>query len=357
MAGNRNKRRYGSNTKKKTPMGVWVGLAIVLLTVGIVAAVVLVPQSPYYIGGDGGEVETDTSTITLLSYVDGEDVSNFVEVSIWVPDDDAEFDEEEDIYTLSNFEEEETSKDAEDVSIDISDYSYVWVEIDPDGESVFENMFYLIYGGSNRDYSFYVYHLTSDVNFNLFARDTLDEITVASYATDSNVSLIFDCPHYTTSNIHANSDDWAMTDDDWDEASASEQAEYYDEANWRCQAVEYDPTVDDEKDPDDELSSITEAFCFKLDFNESVSTTNGNNHQINMTLADTDAPVEIVISGDLIYLIFYETIDFEDGAQVLTFEIEFGAWISLEDIDSGRIVLPEDDDNLGTFTKYSDIGA
>jgi len=31
--------------------------------------------------------------------------------------------------------------------------------------------------------------------------------------------------------------------------------------------------------------------------------------------------------------------------------------IELDDVDSGRIVVPRDDDGLGAFTKYSDIGA
>jgi hypothetical protein len=73
---------------------------------------------------------TANSSFQLISYVDGEDVSDFVEISVWVPDDEAEFDETEDIYTWSNFEEEESSKDADDVSIDLSGIEYAWLEID-----------------------------------------------------------------------------------------------------------------------------------------------------------------------------------------------------------------------------------
>jgi len=329
-------------------------IAIIILIVGIA---LYTPLSPYYTGSTTTPT-TGNSTISLLSYPDGEDVSNFVEISVWVPKSSAEFDEIEDIYTMSNFEEEEASKDAEDVSVDLSDYTYVWIEIDPDGESVFSNEFYLVYGGANYDYTMYVHQLTSDVNFNVFARDTLNEITVASYSTDSNLTLIFDCPHYTITNIHANSDDWEVDDDDWDELSASQQAEYYDEKNYRSQAVLYDPDVDTLKDGgDSDLSAITNALCFKFTFNDSISTIDAAVTQINITVADDDIPVEFVISGANIYAIYYETVSFVNGAQALGFEIEFGSQIELSDIDSGRIVLPRSSSSFGTFTKYSDIAA
>jgi hypothetical protein len=340
---------------RKYAIGGIVATAIILVIVGVA---IYTPQSPLYIGEDPEQPETplSESTFTLYSDPDGEDVSNFVEISVWVPEDDAEFDDTEDIFTMSNFEEEETSKDAEDVSIDLTDYSYVWVEIDPDGESVFATDFHLIYGGLNYDYTFYVKHQTSDVNFNLFDRDTLNEITVADYATDGNYTLIYDCPHYTTTNIHANSDDWACNDDDWDELTASEKEEYYDEKYWRGQFPTYSPVVDTEKDYDKDLEKLTNAFAFNITCNNTISTVDGNTAQLNITL-DDDADVEVVISGTMVYLIYYSAVYFEDGAQELGMELEFGADITLSDIDSGRIVVPKDDSGLGTFTKYSDIAA
>ncbi|MFX1239157.1 MAG: hypothetical protein ACFE8P_15755, partial [Promethearchaeota archaeon] len=160
----------------------------------------------------------------------------------------------------------------------------------------------------------------------------------------------------STSNIHVGTN-WAMESDDFDELSASEKAKYYDEKNWRCQAPLYDPNDDLEKEADDDLECLTEAFAIELDFNASVSTTNGATTQINLTLADSKEPIEIVFSGDKIYLIFYETIDFEAGDYTFDLEIEFGSEIHLDNAKTGRIAVPRGDDNLGAFTAYSAIAA
>lgn len=341
------------NKKNNTRKYLIAGLgAVIVIAVLFFAFSSLSPQSTVPTTTTG----TVHSTLTTFSYQDGEDVSNQVEVDIWVPKSSSEFDEVEDIYTLSNFELLGSTQDAEDVDDDFSDYEYIWIEIDPDGTSVFANDFHLIYGGMNRDYTLYVYHQTSDVNFNLFEMATLNEITVSGYATDSNVSLIFDCPHYTTSNIHANTVDWACDDDDWEDMSDNEKADYYDEKYWRCQAPTYDPSIDVNKEAKDDLEKITNAFAFKITCNDTISTEDGNANQVNITI-DADEPVEIVVSGTDIYLIYYDVVSFESGAQRLDIELEFGTDITLSDIDSGRIVVPDDDDNLGTFTKYSDIAA
>lgn len=328
------------------------GITLVLIVIFGVSLFSLSPYSPY-----ATTTTTNASTFTIYSYQDGEDVSNFVELTIWVPKSDAEFDDIEDIYTMSNYEAEETSKDADDISLDLSTYSYVWIEVDPDGDTVFSNNFQLIIGGSNYDYSLYAYHLTSDVNFNALNRDTLDELTLGDYSTDANITIIMDCPHLTTSNIHANSEDWAVDEDDWDDMTASEQLDYWDEKYWRTQAPLYDPSADLEKEAENDLEKLTNAFAFKLDFNGTISTTDGEDTQINLTISDSGEKVEVVTTGDLIYLIYYGIVSFEDGPNALNLEITFGDDIHLDDIDSGRIEVPRDDDNLGTFTKYSDIGA
>lgn len=334
-----------------------VGVSLIaILIAGVSIFYAVSPLSPFVTVTET-ETPTATTTIKLISYQDGEDVSNFVEVSIWTNDEDAEFDDTEDIYTMSNFEETESSKDADDVSIDLSDYDYVWIEIDPDAETAFSTTWYLVYGGVNYAYSLYVYHLTSDVNFNALDRDTMNELTLGDYDTDANITLVMDCPHHTTTNIHANSDDWAVDDEEWDDMTESEKDEYYDEKYWRSQAPLYVPADDDEKEFDDDLEKLTEAFALKFDFNGTISTTDGNAAQVNMTVNDDDLPIEVIISGDLIYLVFYETISFETGDYDFDLEVEFGDDIHLDDIDSGRIEVPRDDDNLGTFTKYSDIAA
>ena len=292
---------------------------------------------------------TDTSTFRLISYRDGEDVSNFVEISVWVPDELIE--NAEDIYTLSNFEEKVSSSDADDISIDLSSYSYAWIEVDPDNEAVFENEFYLI-SCLNGLYVLYAHHFSTDVNFNILDVTTMDEWDKAA---DGNFTLALDFPHYTVTNLHGGSDDWAITSDDVDEMSTAELQDYWNEQNWRCQAPIYDPGNDTEKDFGNDLERLTNAFAIEFDFNDTVSTTDAAVTQVNMTIADLyDEVVDIIISGDKIYTIFTETII---APYSFDFEILMAANITCSTVKSGRIAVPQDDDNLGAFTAYSTLQA
>jgi len=136
----------------------------------------------------------------------------------------------------------------------------------------------------------------------------------------------------------------------------SEKKEVWDEALWQSQAPLYDPRDDEEKEHDNALERLTNAFCLQLKFNTTVSTVDGNVAQINMTINDASEPIEIIISGEYIYLVFYEEIKFDKGVYDFDLEMKFAANITLSDIDSGRITVPRGDDNLKDFVKISDIG-
>ena len=113
-----------------------------IITAGIILGVgwQLGWLAPLGIGVEEDE-ELEVSTFQILSQVDGEDVSDFVELSIWIPEDEEDIEDDEDVFTMALFEEEESSKDADDISIDLREVSYAWIEIDPDAEVVFETHF------------------------------------------------------------------------------------------------------------------------------------------------------------------------------------------------------------------------
>lgn len=339
-------------------VGIGVGI-FAIITAGIILGVgwQLGWLAPLGIGGDDEPTVLTTSSFSVISKIDGEDVSDFIELSIWIPEDEDKIEDADDIFTMALFEEEESSKDAEDISIDLREVSYAWVEIDPDAESVFETHWILITGGVNREYVIHGIHLSSDVNFNIQVRDTLASVTVASYQTDNNLTVIMDVDHYNTAGIHANSDDWDVDDDDWVDMTTEEKEEYYDEAGFRSQEPLYSPHDDLEKDFDEPLEQMTDGLALRFIFNGSVSTTDGSATQVNFTVNNEDLPIEVVFNGVNIDLIWYKGIDFLSGAYTFDIEIQFGDNITLSDVDSGRIVVPRGDDNLGAFTKYSDIGA
>lgn len=355
----------GKRDKFSSLAGKWKFIIIV----GIICASTVVGFGIYlgyqYLSTHGigpGTPTLSTSTFKLISAVDGEDVSDFVEGSIWVPKDTATFEDPEDIRTMSNFEETKSSMDTDDISIDLRNVEYAWFEVDPDSETVFANNWHLLYGGKNYNYAFYAYDPTTDVNFNLLDEDTLAVVDLTSAQAMSGGYLVtMDCPHntQTAAQLHVGTN-WDMEQSEFDELSASEQADYYKEEKWACQAWYYNPNVDTNKDYHSDLEKVTDAFCLMFDFNGSISTTDGDANQVNVTIA-SGFDVECVISGDKIYFIWFEVFDFEDGAYSIYFDMDTDATqpgrVELTDVDSGRIVVPSDDDNLGAFTKYSDIGA
>ena len=77
---------------------------------------------------------------------------------------------------------------------------------------------------------------------------------------------------------------------------------------------------------------------------------------MNVTI-DSSVEAELTVTGEYIYIIFYEAIKFDEGIVDFGIEMEFAVNITLTTAQSGRIVIPYDDDSLGAFTAYSTIGA
>jgi len=358
MPPNKEKKRRQKRQMKWAVGGITV-FAVILIIIGVS---VYSPYSPFYMG-ETTTIPADESSITLYSRVDGEDVS-FVEVDIWVPTDDAIFDSVDDIYDMDdNFEVLGTTQEAVDVDDDLSEYAYIWIEVDPDGISVFENQFFLVSGNRNFDFTGYINHLTSDVNFNMIDDTTLGAITVADYQTDGNYTVIFDCPHYTTSDIHANTADWAIDEDIWDDMSASNKEFYYDEANFRNQAAMFNPETATEAAKlhmDYDLSDVTSAFALQIVCNETVDYADETSTTaINITITENiNGNVYRVNDDENIYLVFDGDISFENGIQSIGLEIEFGSDITLSDMNSGRITVPGHIYTVGSlsFVEYSGIG-
>ena len=231
--------------------------------------------------------------------------------------------------------------------------------MDADGETPFaENWRMLIPGGINGAYDLIGYDPSTDVNFNVFD-SVLNEVTVASHATDGNFTLVYDIPHYTTTvaQMHYGTN-WALSADDFDDLSQEDKEDYWDEKNWAGQFALFDPNDFTYKTTLSHplLSTMTNAFCFQMTFNTSVSIVDGATNQINFTLSD-NSPFETVISGDVIYLIAYQPLTFDSGVKNLGFELEYATHIEMSDIDSGNIPIQQSGNTLGTFVKLSDIAS
>lgn len=292
------------------------------------------------------------STFVGKSSTDGEDVSNFLEISVWVWDDSKTYDEPEDLRRLANFEEEVSSQDIDDVSIDLTLYQYgVWIEIDPDSETVFENRFIWLSTSSNvQDYVIEANHLSSDVNFNILNQDNLAPLVCPNNVTDANYTLTYDFPRWTATGMHYG-DNWDLDSDEWDDLTTSERSGYYDERNYRCQCPEYDPANDTDLDYVEVFEKITNAFAFKFTFNTTVSTVDAASTQVNMTIDDEDFPNwYIQVSGTYIFVVCSETLT---APGHIDFELIFADAIELDSVYSGRVSIAGDLSSATWETSYS----
>jgi len=297
--------------------------------------------------------EKITSTFTLFSYPDGEDVSNFIEMDLWEPKSSATFDDTDDVYTMSNFERLVTGKDADDISDDLRDEPWYWAEIT--GNSVFANTFILLIGGANRDYEFYVYQPTSDVNFNILDA-VMNEAFTAGYQGDSNHTLIADCPQDTRTpitDLHYGVG-WDVSATEFADYSATQQLEMWNEKNYRAQARYLDPSLDTaDHEYIEGLEAYTDYFGIKVSFNTTIGTT-ALLTDINVTVAKGEKVRAFKIGAD-VWFVVTEDINFKIGAYDFKFEMSIGANISVSAVASGRITAPNDVP-VG-FTLYSLIGA
>ena len=330
------------------------------LAVGMIGVIVIlggvfgyIYLAPYFEDEAGTTSTSNLSTFVTKSRVDLEDVSDFQDLSIWVPKDNDEIKDLEDVCTLSLFEKEVTAKDAEDISLDLSIYPYVWVEMI--ANSVFANRFILLTGVTNRQFDLYAYHQSSDVNFNILDSLTMGAITVGTYQTNANLTGVINIPGVTKTDCHYG-DSWDISTTDFTDMTLSEQKEIWDEADYRGQFPIYDPQVDIEKELDNPLEQLTNAFALKFTFNDTVSTVDSSVLQVNCTIPSA-YPIDVVYSSTLIYFIFYEELLFNNGPYDFDFEMNFAANISISNVHSGRLVVPRGDDSLGAFSAYSAIGA
>ena len=343
-----------------------IGVLVILLILGgyvlFVPGALIPPE----------DEELTATTWTLIDYVTREDVSDFVEISVWI--DDKDIDEPADIRRLSNFDEEITSDDAEDVSLDLRDVNYAWVEIEPDQEEYYSRNMHLYVGGTNFDYEIEVYHMPSTVMITNIDRATgcacllsncsgyAGENETVPYQGSGNYTMALDLPIWNTAEPQCGNH-WDMEkcppDMDADDVEEEDWLITYNERSHRCEAPLYISGDDDSKEFDTHLEQITNAFVIKIRMNETVNCTDGSTNQVNMTLRDElySESIELISCGDSIFVVFYGTIKFFPKLYSFSYEIVFGTTIEWCNIESGRMEIPRGAKAcpLGTFTAYQSI--
>lgn len=331
-------------SKSKRRRRIYATLAIAITAIIVISAafVFLRPQA--------APSEQEVSTFSVTMYTDGEDVSDWLELSIHLPKSSVDFSSDSDYQDLDNFDEEIASKDANDIEIDLSEYEgYGWIEVNPDSESVIMQDMHRISLGHNRNYQINAFHLSSDVYFGI--TDESDG-TIAAPGADGNYTMgSFMFPTYTTTGEHVG-DNWDMTDSEFSDLSTENQNEYYDENLYRAQAPQYLSADDSDDNYDDELSRITQAFALKFVMNDTINETDGSVLQVNCTLDDPfDDYMSVLIDGQNMYHVFQKPVT--KGA-TYGFEMQLGANITTSSVQGVRLDTPYDDDqSLSVSTGYS----
>ena len=339
---------------KNTKYYIAGGFLAFILVVGTIVG--LTGYNPWASDEDTTPTPLAASTFALYSAVDGEDVSNFATMDIWVPKSDATFEDGyEDITAVpQNFEREESGKDADDISIDLSDYEYVWAEIT--GNSVWQNTFHLIFpGGTNRVHRYNVHHVSSAVPFNIHVKNTGAAITIPGHTTDGNFTGILDVPvsYLAAANCHYG-DAWDLSTTEFGELTATQQEFYWDQGNHRDQWPTYDPTLDTVNEYVRDFETITNTFALKFVFNATINVTDGSATQINVSIA-RGYPIDTVISGANLYMVWYEGFNFIEP-YAFDFEMLFAANITITTVYSGRVDVPASLSSLTNFVVYNEIG-
>ena len=330
----------------------------IFAVLGIIAIIVIVSVSGYflfnYIQGlaiaPDSTTSPSTTTFVGFDYVSGEDVSGHAHIKILGLKDTVENPDSADIRTLTNFEELEAVDDIEDISVDLSEVSYYYIVFNPAGDQYWATTYQLELGMKNvANKELILYHQASDVDGTILDTSTMDEWDLSSDITHALV--VIDVPHESGLELHKG-DGWDTTTTEYTDLETADQLFFQDQANFRCEFPTYSPSLDSDKDGQDDLEVVTNVFAIEFTFNTTVSLVDGAVTQINLTIND-NSPVELAYSATKIYMLVYRVINFENGAYTISFDIAMGVNITCSTVKSVRIPVPYETSSLGTAVPLS----
>ena len=381
---------------KKTKSKYYWSVGILIAALLITCVIVYVPWSTLY-PDEEPSLAKATSTFTLIDYRTGEDVTDWVEISVWTPDDDDLPFDDNDPYIITNFDEEVSSSDANDVTIDLRDHGVAWLEVDPDFESDYGGYnagafngerasrdFRKLFGAANFDYRVLVYHAPENVSVAMLDRGLMGDVIGSGIigdaspynnswvetdadgfmrATDGTYTMYLKMPYESPNGYHAGvdgGDEWDMDDEelvdlladaaihDWD--IDHELLWLQDQSNHRTIAPLYDLTDDTENDYISDIEKVTNCFAVRITMNTTISETDGNAAQVNFTIMDRDynyIPAEVIYDAASIWVVFYEPITCYDQLYNFDVRFEFGTALYIASVTTNWLITPQDDDNLG----------
>lgn len=288
---------------------------------------------------------TEETTFVGFDYVSGEEVSSHAHIEILGLKDTVENPSSDDIRTLTNYETLDAVNDIEDISVDLLLVPYYYIVVNPTGDQYWATHYQLEFGMKNiANKQITLYHQASDIDGTVLDASTMDEWDRTSDLTHG--VIVIDVQHESALELHKG-DGWETSTTEYDDLETVDQLFFQDQAKYRCEFPTYHPSLDSDKDGQDELEMVTNVFGIELIFNESVSLIDGAATQVNLTIND-DSPIELAYSATAIYMLFTRVIDFKAGPYSINFDIALAINITCLTVKTCRVPTPHETSSLGT---------
>jgi len=277
-----------------------------------------------------------TSSVSMTDWTSREDLGELCPITVY--GDKGEITETEHIYDITYYEAVSTEVMPNDFSKDLSKYEYILIRTNPDEATdgwwttydyLFKNDF------KNFDYPLYAHHEATDLYGNVLDVVGGDEW---DRAADGNYTIPIWYPTVTTTERHRGK--YFDVTGDLADLSAVTLAKINNERYYRDMPTLFslaDDVADHTKIGD--YAMITETFTIEIDFNETISSVDGNAAQVNFT-ADCVYDFLIEIDDDALYIITTESWNTINGNFEMFFEITTAINITCSSVKAGRIVIP-----------------
>ncbi|KKN57643.1 hypothetical protein LCGC14_0560150 [marine sediment metagenome] len=149
----RSKSRYAYKRRKGRMIRVVMIILVVILIIPI--SYLLIP----YVGFEFEDTSRKESTFQLISNETGYDMSAEVRMSIWERKVNVKFEDEDDYNNHSSYQLLVYSEFPVNIMIDLRSFDYLEVEINTNDYPNYTHYYYVIYGGINYNYVFWVKYI------------------------------------------------------------------------------------------------------------------------------------------------------------------------------------------------------
>ena len=322
--------KEGKSYKFYVIIGILTGSLVLILMFGVPWGTWFPPETP-------PTPALTTSSITITDSTSTENLDELCPVT--VRGDKGEITETEHIYDITYYEIVSTEVMPADFDKDLSEYDYIIITPNPDEAT---DGFWTTYdylfpnSGSNYDFKLFGHHEATDlygIPLNIVNGDAWDLVT----NTNGTIPIWF--PTVTKTEIHRGK--YFAIEDDLSDLSQTTLDRLWNERYYRDMPTLF-ALADDVADHDQtgDYAMITETFAIEFDFNDTISTVDGENLQVNFT-AECDVSFLVEIDADKLYFITTKSWNTLYGNFEMFFEVFMGSNISVTTVKAGRVIIPD----------------